>query len=257
MAPPRPRGGALPSVPMIGIDGEPIDGPTALAVVADEVRVCTRCALSARRTQAVPGEGNLRSDVLLVGEGPGAREDATGRPFVGPAGQLLDELLRSIGWERSDVFITNVVKCRPPENRDPEPDEVAACAPYLQRQLEVLDPALIVTLGRHSLGRFMPGERISQAHGTVRPVDPATGAAGAMAFALYHPAAALRSTEVERQSYADVARIPDALLEARARRGEGPQPAAEPATVQQAAAAAIATAAPPDVIPDVADVTLF
>jgi DNA polymerase len=228
----------------------------ALDEVAAQVRACTRCRLHETRTNAVPGEGSADTEVVFVGEGPGFHEDRLGRPFVGRAGELLTKFLGTLRWQRDEVFITNVVKCRPPDNRDPEPDEVAACGPYLQRQLEVLDPALIVTLGRHSLGRFMPGERISQAHGTVRPVDPATGAAGAMAFALYHPAAALRSTEVERQSYADVARIPDALLEARTRRGEGRQPAAD-ATVQQAAAAAIATAATPDVIPDVADVTLF
>jgi hypothetical protein len=118
------------------------------------------------------------------------------------------------------VFITNVVKCRPPENRDPEPDEVAACAPYLKRQLEVLDPALVVTLGRHSMARFMPGVRISQAHGTVRAAEAATGATDAMVLAMYHPAAALRSTEVERQSYEDIGLVPNALEDARRRRSD-------------------------------------
>ena len=230
----------------------------ALDDVAAQVRACTRCRLHETRTNAVPGEGSPDTEVVFVGEGPGFHEDRLGRPFVGRAGDLLTKFLGTLRWQRDEVFITNVVKCRPPENRDPEPDEVAACAPYLHRQLEVLDPALIVTLGRHSLGRFMPGERISQAHGTVRPVDPATGAAGAMAFALYHPAAALRSTEVERQSYADVARIPAALVDARARRGEGQPPAAgDDPIIHQTAAASIVTAAPPDVIPDVADATLF
>jgi DNA polymerase len=190
----------------------------ALEAVATEVRSCTRCRLHETRTQAVPGEGSPDTEVVFVGEGPGFHEDRQGRPFVGRAGELLTRFLATLGWRRDEVFITNVVKCRPPENRDPEPDEVAACAPYLRRQLEVLDPALVVTLGRHSLGRFMPGERISQAHGTVRPVDPETGAGRALAFALYHPAAALRSTEVERQSYEDVASIPTALLDARNRR---------------------------------------
>ena len=120
-----------------------------------------RCPLHRGRTNAVPGEGNPLSDVLLVGEGPGAREDATGRPFVGPAGQLLNELLRSLGWAREDVFIANVVKCRPPGNRDPEPDEIAACSSYLDRQEAALEPAVIVTLGRHSLARYLPGARIS------------------------------------------------------------------------------------------------
>jgi len=191
----------------------------ALEAIATEVRACTRCRLHEGRTQAVPGEGHADTEVVLVGEGPGFNEDQQGRPFVGRAGDLLVRLLGSIGWRREDVFITNVVKCRPPDNRDPEADEIAACAPYLRRQLEILDPALVVTLGRHSLGGFMPGARISGAHGTFRPADPATGARYALAYALYHPAAALRSAEVERQSFDDVAGIPSALLEARARRG--------------------------------------
>ena len=138
----------------------------ALEAIAAEVRDCTRCRLHVGRTRSVPGEGNPDTEVVFVGEGPGFNEDRQGRPFVGRAGDLLVKLLGSIGWRREDVFITNIVKCRPPDNRDPEPDEIAACAPYLRRQLEVLDPALVVTLGRHSMGRFMPGARISQAHGT-------------------------------------------------------------------------------------------
>jgi uracil-DNA glycosylase family 4 len=192
----------------------------ALEAIATEVRDCKRCRLHEGRTKAVPGEGHPSTEVVFVGEGPGFNEDRQGRPFVGRAGDLLVRHLGSVGWRRDEVFITNIVKCRPPENRDPEPDEVAACAPYLKRQLEVLDPALIVTLGRHSMGRFMPGARISQAHGTVRPVDPETGVSDAMVFAMYHPAAALRSTEVERQSYEDVGRVPDALQAARRRRSE-------------------------------------
>ena len=191
----------------------------ALEAIATEVRACTRCRLHEGRTQAVPGEGNPDTEVAFVGEGPGFNEDQQGRPFVGRAGDLLVRLLGSIGWRREDVFITNVVKCRPPDNRDPEADEIAACAPYLRRQLEILDPALVVTLGRHSLGGFMPGARISGAHGTFRPADPATGARYALAYALYHPAAALRSAEVERQSFDDVAGIPSALLDSRIRRG--------------------------------------
>ena len=190
----------------------------ALEAIAAEVRVCQRCRLGATRTNAVPGEGEPDTEVVFVGEGPGFNEDRLGRPFVGRAGDLLVKLLATLGWRRSEVFITNVVKCRPPDNRDPEPDEVAACLPYLRRQLDVLDPALVVTLGRHSMARFMPGARVSQAHGTFAPADPETGARDALTFALYHPAAALRSSEVERQSYADVARIPAALLEARRRR---------------------------------------
>lgn len=190
----------------------------ALEAVATEVRSCTRCRLHETRTLAVPGEGSPDTEVVFVGEGPGYNEDRQGRPFVGRAGALLEKFLGTLRWRRNEVFITNIVKCRPPDNRDPEPDEVAACAPYLRRQLEILDPAVIVTLGRHSLGRFMPGERISQAHGTVRPVDPETGASNALAFALYHPAAALRTPDIERASYQDVAGIPAALLESRSRR---------------------------------------
>jgi uracil-DNA glycosylase family 4 len=217
----------------------------ALEAVAAEVRTCTRCRLATTRTNAVPGEGSPDTEVVLIGEGPGQNEDRLGRPFIGRAGDLLTKLLASIEWRREDVFITNVVKCRPPNNRDPEPDEVAACAPYLHRQLEILDPALIVTLGRHSLGRFMPGARISQAHGTTGPVDPASGAADATVFAMYHPAAALRSTEVERQTYEDIGHAPNALLAARERRtARRPQ---TPSPVLAAAALDAAPEAAPDI----------
>lgn len=177
--------------------------------VAEEARDCTRCALSARRTRAVPGEGNPLSYLLLVGEGPGAREDATGRPFVGPAGQLLDELLHSVGWARSDVFITNVVKCRPPGNRDPEPGEVAACGAFLERQEAALDPALIVTLGRISLQRYLPGSRISSVHGQVRR------SGGRYVFPMYHPAAALHQASLRETLFRDISRLPAALHDAR------------------------------------------
>ncbi|MEJ7749398.1 MAG: uracil-DNA glycosylase [Candidatus Limnocylindrales bacterium] len=192
----------------------------ALELIADEVRGCTRCRLATTRTRAVPGEGDPSTEVIFIGEAPGMNEDREGRPFVGRAGNLLVNLLGHIGWQRQDVFITNIVKCRPPANRDPEPDEIAACAPYLERQLATLDPSVIVTLGRHSMGRFMPGARISQAHGATRAADPATGAPDATVFAMYHPAAALRTPAIERESYDDVARIPDVLVAARQRRAE-------------------------------------
>jgi uracil-DNA glycosylase family 4 len=190
----------------------------ALEAIAAEVRSCTDCRLHETRTKAVPGEGDPETEVVFVGEGPGFNEDRQGRPFIGRAGDLLVKLIATIGWRREDVFITNVVKCRPPDNRDPQPDEIAACSRYLYRQLEILDPAVVVTLGRHSMGRFMPGARISQAHGTVRPVDPTTGARSALVFAMYHPAAALRTPSIERESYIDVAGVPAALIEARRRR---------------------------------------
>jgi DNA polymerase len=198
----------------------------ALEAIAAEVRACSRCKLAQGRTRAVPGEGHPDTEVMFVGEGPGQTEDAQGRPFVGRAGELLVRLLASIGWRRQEVFITNIVKCRPPGNRDPEPDEIAACAPYLQRQLEVIDPAVVVTLGRFSMGHFRPGERITQIHGTHAPAPEATGARDALAYALFHPAAALRSTDVERQSYDDIARLPKVLTEARARRAATPPPVA-------------------------------
>ena len=190
----------------------------ALEQIAAEVRGCTRCQLHRGRTHAVPGEGSPSTEVVLIGEGPGLNEDRQGRPFVGQAGSLLTELIESIGWQREEVFITNVVKCRPPGNRDPEPSEIASCAPFLERQLAVLEPALVVTLGRHSMGRFMPGARIGQAHGTVRPAEPEVGPPGAHVFAMYHPAAALHQQSLRRTLFDDMRGIPTALLEARAAR---------------------------------------
>ena len=221
-------------------------GEAILAQVADEVRVCTRCALSKRRTLAVPGEGNLLSDVLLVGEGPGAREDATGRPFVGPAGELLTELLRGIGWEREDVFITNVVKCRPPGNRDPEPEEAAACAGYLERQERALDPAVVVTLGRHSLRRYLPGARIGAIHGSLR-----RSFSGQHVFPMYHPAAALHQASLRETLFRDMRGLPAALLAAR-----------EALDAERAAAVQAEEATAPVVIPgpaadDAEQMTLF
>ncbi len=223
----------------------------ALEAIAAEVRVCTRCRLHETRTHAVPGEGHASTEVIFVGEGPGFNEDRLGRPFVGRAGEFLNRLLKSVEWNRDEVFITNVVKCRPPDNRDPEPDEVAACEPFLRRQLEVLDPALVVTLGRHSMGRFMPGARVSQAHGTVRPVDPATGARDATVFAMYHPAAALRTSAIAETSLRDMAGVPGALTDARRRRQERTRAAPPPnppldETVEIATAAAQPPPQPPE-----------
>jgi uracil-DNA glycosylase len=206
----------------------PDERRSALEAIAVEVSGCTRCPLHVGRTNAVPGEGHPDTEVVFVGEGPGFNEDQQGRPFVGAAGTLLNELIKAIGWRREDVYITNVVKCRPPGNRDPEPFEIEACAPYLRRQLEVLDPALVVTLGRHSLQTFMPGTRIGQVHGTVRPVDPATGAGAASVLAMYHPAAALRQHGLRETMLDDMASAPQALIDSRARRdGQTAQPPAD------------------------------
>ena len=218
-----------------------------LAQVAAEARGCTRCALARTRTHAVPGEGNVLSDVLRVGEGPGAREDATGRPFVGPAGPLLDELLAGIGWQRGDVFITNVVKCRPPGNRDPAPEEAAACAGYLDRQEAALQPAVVVTLGRHSLQRYLPGSRISAVHGGLR-----RSFRGQHVFPMYHPAAALHQAALRETLFRDMRGLPQALLDARRaledeRRDE----------VQAAEAVAISVDDPPAPSDDAEQMTLF
>ena len=217
-----------------------------LAAIADEVRACTRCTLASSRTLAVPGEGNVLSDVLLVGEGPGAREDATGRPFVGPAGQLLDELLRSIGWAREDVFITNVVKCRPPGNRDPQPEEAAACAGYLDRQEQALDPAVIVTLGRHSLQRYLPGARIGGVHGRLR-----RAAGGQFVFPMYHPAAALHQASLRETLFHDVRGLPSALLTVRAAIDD------ERMTAVAAQSVAASVLGPQPAADDVEQMTLF
>ncbi len=199
----------------------------------------------------MPGEGSADTEVVFVGEGPGYHEDQQGRPFVGRAGELLNKLLGSVEWPRGDVFITNIVKCRPPDNRDPEPDEIAACAPFLRRQLEVLDPALVVTLGRHSMGRFLPGARISGVHGTTARVDPETGARDATVLAMYHPAAALRTPAIEKESYADIGHAPRALLESRARRAA----AATPETPVAIAGGELAAVGEPAAVgaPEIAD----
>jgi DNA polymerase len=170
-------------------------------------------------------------------------EDREGRPFVGRAGDLLVRLLGSIGWRRDEVFITNVVKCRPPENRDPEPEEIAACAPYLTRQLAVLDPALVVTLGRFSMARFNPGARIGQVHGTYRPADPESGAPAAMTYAMYHPAAALHQGSLKATLFSDMRGVPKALTAARATRSGVTDPPETVAVAPTAEPGPAATAA--------------
>ena len=232
----------------------------ALEQIANEVRGCTRCRLHEQRTRAVPGEGNPDTEVVFVGEGPGFNEDREGRPFVGRAGALLVRLLASIGWRRDDVFITNVVKCWPPGNRDPAADEIAACAPFLHRQLEVLDPAVVVTAGKHSLGVFMPGARISQVHGTARPADPATGARDALVFAMYHPAFALYDGSNRGTLETDIQGLPVTLQAARDRRAARANdahvpaddpPARDPEPVSPPTVTAPGPAAiPPDVTSD-------
>lgn len=180
----------------------------SLDQVAAEVRVCPQCDLSKSRTKAVPGEGPADAKVMFVGEGPGFHEDQQGRPFVGAAGKFLDELLASAGLQREQVFITNVIKCRPPANRDPYPDEITACAPYLKRQIAVINPQVIVTLGRHSMEWFLPGEKISRIHGLPRKVG------GRVIVPMYHPAAALHQPKYKADIEEDFRKLPKILKEA-------------------------------------------
>ena len=217
-----------------------------LDAIGAEVAVCTRCRLHQTRTKSVPGEGNAETEVMFVGEGPGFNEDRQGRPFVGQAGAKLDALLASVQWTRDEVFITNVVKCRPPENRDPEPDEIAACGPFLERQLQALDPPLVVTLGRFSMARFNPGARIGQVHGTFRPAAPESGAPEALTYAMYHPAAALHQGSLNETLFRDMLGVPQALLEARRLREARPHWPAGSAPTQPAAPADSAPSAAPD-----------
>lgn len=181
---------------------------TELEALSQEIMGCTKCDLWRSRVRAVPGEGNPGAKVMFIGEGPGYHEDRQGRPFVGPAGQFLNELLASIGLRREDVYITNIVKCRPPGNRDPLPEEVEACRPYLDRQLELIRPKVVVCLGRHSMARFFPGEKISKVHGQARRQG------GTIYVAMYHPAAALHQPALKPILEEDFKRLPQYIAEA-------------------------------------------
>ena len=181
-------------------------------------RLCTAADCTRDATKAVPGEGDPDTEVVFVGEGPGFNEDREGRPFVGRAGGLLVRLLAAIGWGRDDVFITNVVKCRPPDNRDPQPDEIAACAPYLRRQLEVLDPAVVVTLGRYSMATFMPGARIGQVARDQRPGRSRDRRPRRARVRDVPPGGRAADAALERESFEDIARVPSVLVRARERR---------------------------------------
>jgi DNA polymerase len=181
------------------------DKRKALAMIAKQTSACRDCGLCAGRTNVVPGEGNADADIMCIGEGPGFYEDQQGRPFVGASGKFLDELLARIGLDRRKVFIANVVKCRPPNNRDPQPEEIEACAKYLDEQIRVIDPKVIVTLGRHSMQRYFPGEAISRVHGQPRRKD------GRIIVPMYHPAAALHQGSLRRVIEADFRRLPEFL----------------------------------------------
>ena len=180
-----------------------------LVQIAKEVAVCQNCALYHSRKNAVPGEGPANSEIMFIGEGPGFHENEQGRPFVGAAGNFLNELLAEAGLKRSEVWIGNVVKCRPPGNRDPLPEELAACNEYLERQIAAIDPKIIITLGRYSMGKYMPGAKISSVHGQMRRVGDR------FVIAMFHPAAALHQAALKPAILKDFAQLPKLLDQAR------------------------------------------
>lgn len=185
-----------------------------LRQLAHVIHNCTRCPLSESRNRPVPGEGNPDADIMFIGEGPGFNEDKQARPFVGASGKFLEELLNGIGLQREDVFIANVVKCRPPNNRDPQPAELEACGDYLNRQIELIDPKVIVTLGRFSMYRYFPGASISKIHGQPKTVGKR------LIVPMFHPAAALHQPKWRTLVVEDFAKLPNFIKEAQALRQE-------------------------------------
>lgn len=179
-----------------------------LQEIAQRVAACTDCPLSKTRTRTVPGAGPEDAELLLIGEAPGYHEDQQGIPFVGPAGRFLEQLLASIGLDRDQVYITNVVKCRPPGNRDPLPNEISNCGKFLTRQLDMINPKIVITLGRYSLARFLPDETIGRVHGKTRQVD------GLTVFPMYHPAAALHQQRYRQTIIDDMKAVPSLLKDA-------------------------------------------
>jgi len=182
----------------------------SLAQIAAEVSTCQKCPLHPSRKLSVPGEGPAHSEIMFIGEGPGFHENEQGRPFVGAAGNLLTELLGHAGMKREEVWIGNVVKCRPPGNRDPLPEELAACNEYLERQIAAIDPRIIITLGRFSMNKFMPGAKISAVHGQMRRVG------NRFVIAMFHPAAALHQASLKPAIVKDFSELPRLLEQARA-----------------------------------------
>ncbi len=189
------------------------DRAAKLAAIAEEVAGCTACRLYEQATHPVPGYGDVNTEIMFIGEAPGANEDKQGLPFVGRSGQYLDYLLGLIDLKRQQVFITNVVKHRPPDNRDPQADEIIACKHYLDAQIAIIDPLVIVTLGRFSMARYFPKAKISQIHGQPRYEDD-----GRAYYPLYHPAAALRNPSLRWDMEADVKRLPEIIAEVKRRR---------------------------------------
>ena len=194
---------------------------SALTELFEQIRSCHKCDIARNRTLAVPGEGPDNAEIMFIGEAPGFNEDLQGRPFVGQAGQFLNELIASIGLQRGGVYITNIVKSRPPGNRDPLPQEIQNCGAWLDMQLEIIRPRMVVTLGRYSMARFFPGKSISQIHGTSVAKD------GVLYFAMYHPAAALHQQSLRQTLKQDMLKIPVLLAKAKA------PPPVQPAQTKQ------------------------
>ncbi len=191
---------------------------SSLSELYQQISLCQQCEIAKFRTKVVPGEGAEDADIMFIGEAPGWHEDQQGRPFVGPAGQFLDALLASIGLKRQQVYIANVIKCRPVGNRDPLPTEIRNCRPWLERQIEIISPKMIVTLGRYSMAMFFPGKSISQIHGTAQKRD------NVIYYAMYHPAAALHQQSLRQAIEADMLKIPSLLAEAKNIQEAQPQP---------------------------------
>lgn len=205
-------------------DAMSADRVAELNAIAARVRVCTLCPLHQGRTLAVPGAGSFSAEILFIGEGPGFHEDRQGLPFVGRSGDYLTHLLTTIGLKRDDVFITNVVKCRPPDNRDPLPNEIATCSPYLDQQIALIDPLVIVTLGRFSMARYFPNGKITQIHGQPRFDD------GRAYYPLFHPAAVLRNPSLQPQMEGDFRAIPELVERVRQMRADAAPPMSPPAS---------------------------
>jgi len=186
-----------------------------IAQIAKEVSACIKCPLHEGRKKSVPGEGPANAEIMFIGEGPGFHENEQGRPFVGAAGKFLDQLLAQAGVTRADVWIGNVVKCRPPGNRDPLPEELAACDTYLEAQIQAINPSIIVTLGRFSMGKFFSGVKISAIHGQMRKVDDR------FVIPMFHPAAALHQAALKPAILGDFAKLPELLKQARVALGKG------------------------------------
>jgi uracil-DNA glycosylase family 4 len=182
-----------------------VSAKTELEALHQEIAVCKKCILHRSRVKAVPGAGPKDADIMFIGEAPGFHENQQGLPFVGAAGKFLDELLEKIDLKRDNVFITNVVKCRPPGNRDPQAAEIEACRPYLDQQIELIKPKMVITLGRFSMARYFPNAKISQIHGQPRKME------GVIYYPMYHPAAALHQPSLRRTVEEDVLKIPDLI----------------------------------------------